>query len=177
MAVRRGRGPRPEQAAAQRHQAEEPVLSFAEGCGLVTYLVLDDQDASTSSPSPGWAEVKGRRTAGRAGTLCRMNPVNPVSTVLQDGAWIATILGGLSVMAGVIVWIDKQFRGWRQHRLALRHRDWHGYIITGTVSSPSSSRQKFTSPAPSGVGPQACANLTPLRSSTSSVTKLSPSLS
>jgi hypothetical protein len=66
---------------------------------------------------------------GGAGILCGMN------NVLQDGAWIATILGGLSVMAGVIVWGNSQVRGWREHRRARQHRDWHGYIAVGMVSS------------------------------------------
>lgn len=64
-----------------------------------------------------------------------MNCVPSSSSWLQDGAWIATILSGLSIVAGVIVWINKQVRGWREHRRAIRHRNWHGYIITGSVSS------------------------------------------
>ncbi|WP_410583821.1 hypothetical protein [Amycolatopsis sp. lyj-108] len=55
--------------------------------------------------------------------------------VLQSGAWIATILGGLSVLAGVVVWIWKQFGEWRERRRIRRHRDWHGYIDVGGVSS------------------------------------------
>lgn len=66
--------------------------------------------------------------------MCGMNNV-PEPSWLQDGAWIATILSGLSIVAGVIVWINKQLNGWRERQRALRHRNWHGYIIMGTISS------------------------------------------
>lgn len=58
-----------------------------------------------------------------------------MTSVLQDSAWIATTLGGLSVVAGVIVWISNQFRARRERRDARRHRDWHGYVDVGRLSS------------------------------------------
>ena len=51
-----------------------------------------------------------------------------LSTILQDGAWIAGILSGLSIVAGVWVWIAGQLRGWRQRRALRRRRNWHGWI-------------------------------------------------
>lgn len=58
-----------------------------------------------------------------------------MNNVLQSGAWIATILGGVSVMAGVVVWLNNQARGWRERRRAGQHRDWHGCIDAGTISN------------------------------------------
>ncbi|MFE3173123.1 hypothetical protein ACFXPA_24410 [Amycolatopsis sp. NPDC059090] len=58
-----------------------------------------------------------------------------MNNVLQDGAWIATILGGGSVVAAVVVWIRNQFRRRRELQSARRHRDWHGYIHVGMLSS------------------------------------------
>jgi hypothetical protein len=58
-----------------------------------------------------------------------------MTNYLQDGAEIATMLGGLSVGTGVAVWIRNQVRGQRDRRAVRRHRNWHGYIASGTVSS------------------------------------------
>jgi hypothetical protein len=67
--------------------------------------------------------------------LPRMAACRTMTNYLQDGAEIATMLGGLSVGTGVAVWIRNQVRGQRDRRTARRHRNWHGYIASGTVSS------------------------------------------
>jgi hypothetical protein len=50
------------------------------------------------------------------------------------GTDIATMLTGLSVLTATIVWVRKQWVGWRQERAQTRHRNWHGYVMTGTLN-------------------------------------------
>jgi hypothetical protein len=58
-----------------------------------------------------------------------------MTNFLQAGSQIATMLGGLSVLTAVTVWITTQWRGWREQRAFRSRRTWHGYIDVGGVSS------------------------------------------
>jgi hypothetical protein len=53
---------------------------------------------------------------------------------LSAGADLGTMLGGLSVLVATIVWTRKQWSDWRQQRALTSHRNWHGYIMTGTLN-------------------------------------------
>lgn len=54
---------------------------------------------------------------------------------IEIGAGIATMLGGISVLVGVVTWLFTQYRGWQVRRAASRLRTWHGYIPSGMISS------------------------------------------
>jgi hypothetical protein len=45
------------------------------------------------------------------------------------------MMSGISVSTGVVVWIRNQVRCQRDRRAVRRHRNWHGYIASGTMSS------------------------------------------
>lgn len=45
------------------------------------------------------------------------------------------MLGSLSVMTGVSVWVRKQWRERQERRAVRRRRNWHGYIEGGMLSS------------------------------------------
>jgi hypothetical protein len=44
------------------------------------------------------------------------------------------MLIGLSVLTATIVWVRKQWAGWRQERAQTSHRTWHGYVMNGKLN-------------------------------------------
>lgn len=55
--------------------------------------------------------------------------------VLKAGAEIATMVGGLSVLTAVSLWIRERWHERREQRAARNLRNWHGYIDLGMLSS------------------------------------------
>jgi hypothetical protein len=54
---------------------------------------------------------------------------------LADGADIATMVGALSVVLGVVTWLLGQWRGWRERHALVELRNWHGYISPEGVNT------------------------------------------
>lgn len=54
---------------------------------------------------------------------------------ITGGADIATMATGLSAVTAAATWIAGRWRGWRQEKALTAHRNWHGYIPSGTIAS------------------------------------------
>jgi hypothetical protein len=53
----------------------------------------------------------------------------------QVGANYATMLGSLSVITAVAVWVRKQWLGFQRERNEKRLRNWHGSIDVGAINT------------------------------------------
>jgi hypothetical protein len=54
--------------------------------------------------------------------------------VWTAGADVGTMLTGLSVLTATMVWVRKQWAARQQERALTRHRNWHGYVMTGNLN-------------------------------------------
>lgn len=58
----------------------------------------------------------------------------PIMDGWTIGADIAAMLTSLSVVTATVTWVGGRWRGWRQERAAIALRNWHGYILPGTIN-------------------------------------------
>jgi hypothetical protein len=56
-------------------------------------------------------------------------------TLLNVGADVGTMVTGLSAITAAAVWTRNERDAWKQSRIIRARRNWHGYIMTGNMTS------------------------------------------